>query len=957
MKPERWQQIEQLYHAALERASDERAAFLDQACDGDHTVRQEVESLLAYDEPAQHFIANPPDAIAADLLAAEQAPSPVGSSLGPYQVLALLGRGGMGEVYRARDDRLGREVAIKLLPAAFSTDRERLRRFEQEARAAGMLNHPNVLTIYDIGTHAGAPFIVSELLAGETLRERLRGEALPQRRVVDYALQIARGLQAAHEKGIVHRDLKPENLFITKDGRVKILDFGLAKLKPTPTGPLAGVDTQASTQPLGTAPGVVMGTVGYMAPEQVRAEEVDQRADIFAFGAILYELLSGRRAFQGRTAVEVLNAILKEEPPELAASGREVPASLERVVKHCLEKDPAGRFQSIGDVAFCLNWLDGAADSISASQSQAAILTKSYGRLGWIAAAAMLLVASTLFILYSQSRRPSGSLPAQATIKQLTSYTGTETEGALSPDGRHFAFVSEKGGAPDIWVRQVSGGDPLRITNDEAIESDLTYTPDGENIYYVSQGAIWRVGALGGTPRKVVQDARAPSLSADGKRLSYVKSIPGNRGAIEIANADGSASRRLYEDLGISDAKLSPDSRWVAYSSGGLFAPRPLKLIDVRSGEARIISSHVEDQILYLAWLPDSRRLVVSRTYGSGTFQTPLEIELVSIDGDEPRRLTLGVNTQFRSPSLSADGERLLLTMSQHQREIWTVPLGPDPKVNGTNAKLLLDSGWDPLWTSVSRDGGTILFNGRATGSSNLWTMPADASAPSRQITTFSGKTVAHSSLSPDGTRIAYASNQTGNSEIWIMNIDGSNPVQLTHDPAEDFWPFWSPDGSWLAFGSLRGGEYRVWKVPVSGGQAVRVSDEPAVRGDWIGDRLILSGGRSLAIVIVEAGTGKVLRKIGEPGQGLVGLPVWSPDGRRFTALRRDNYLKDSIWIFDADTGQGRLAVEFPGRFHVLFRAAWGKDAKSLIVNRVETISHICLIENFLPDDSRPYPE
>src|SRR5688572_6206508 len=252
MKPERWQQIEQLYHATLEREPEQRAAFLDAACAGDRTVRHEVESLLAYDEQAQRFINTPPDEVAAEMLAAQQPQSLIGSSLNYYKILSLVGRGGMGEVYRALDSRLGREVAVKLLPAAFSTDQERLRRFEQEARAAGMLNHPNVLTIYDIGSREGAPYIVSELLTGETLRERLSKGALPPRRVVDYALQIARGLAAAHDKGIVHRDLKPENLFVTKDGRVKILDFGLAKLKPPPTG----FDTNASTHLVGTAPGM-----------------------------------------------------------------------------------------------------------------------------------------------------------------------------------------------------------------------------------------------------------------------------------------------------------------------------------------------------------------------------------------------------------------------------------------------------------------------------------------------------------------------------------------------------------------------------------------------------------------------------------------------------------------------------------------------------------------------------
>jgi len=275
-----------------------------------------------------------------------------GTLLGPYKILAPLGAGGMGEVYRARDSRLGREVAVKVLPAAFSADADRLRRFEQEARSASALNHPNILTIHDIGTHEGAPYVVSEVLEGETLRDRLAGAALPARKAIDYAVQIAHGLAAAHEKGIVHRDLKPENLFVTKDGRVKILDFGLAKL--TRQEAPSGDETSAPTLPGVTEPGIVMGTVGYMSPEQVRGLTVDARSDIFSFGAILYEMLAGKAAFAGITPADRMSAILKEEPAELAQSVAGTSPSLERIVRRCLEKSPEERFQSARDLAFAL---------------------------------------------------------------------------------------------------------------------------------------------------------------------------------------------------------------------------------------------------------------------------------------------------------------------------------------------------------------------------------------------------------------------------------------------------------------------------------------------------------------------------------------------------------------------------------------------------------------------------
>jgi serine/threonine protein kinase len=277
-----------------------------------------------------------------------------GLKLGPYEIQSSLGAGGMGEVYRARDARLDRTVAIKVLPASFSSDRDRLQRFAQEARAAAGLNHPNILSIYDIGEDQGAPYIVSELLEGETLRDRLRIGAISVRKAVDFALQAARGLAAAHEKGIVHRDLKPENIFLTNDGHVKILDFGLAKLT-RPEGESGAAD--AATVQAVTEPGLVMGTVGYMSPEQVRGKAADARSDLFAFGAILYEMISGKRAFHGETAADTMSAILKEDPSELSETARNVPPGLERIVRHCLEKNPGQRFQSARDLAFDLEVL------------------------------------------------------------------------------------------------------------------------------------------------------------------------------------------------------------------------------------------------------------------------------------------------------------------------------------------------------------------------------------------------------------------------------------------------------------------------------------------------------------------------------------------------------------------------------------------------------------------------
>jgi len=371
--PERWQEVKNVLASALERAPQERRAYLDQAC-AEPDLRREVESLLAaHEQGNSSFIEQSVNT---------SPPLEKGAQLGQYTILARIGAGGMGEVYKARDTRLSRDVAIKVLPSFLSHDPDRLRRFEQEARAAAALNHPNILAVYQMGTYEGAPYLVSELLEGATLREHLARGRTPLRKVIDYGVQIARGLAAAHEKGIVHRDLKPENLFVTKDGRVKILDFGLAKL----TEPSWPLDSKAPTVSRATEPGVVMGTVGYMAPEQVNGKPADHRADIFAFGTVLYEMLTGKRAFQKATSVETMSAILHEDPPGVSQLVPAVPSALERVVHRCLEKEPEQRFQSGSDLAFALEALS------ECGSPSIAIIARPRARRIWPRAAAALIV-------------------------------------------------------------------------------------------------------------------------------------------------------------------------------------------------------------------------------------------------------------------------------------------------------------------------------------------------------------------------------------------------------------------------------------------------------------------------------------------------------------------------------------------------------------------------------------
>jgi serine/threonine protein kinase len=874
-----------------------------------------------------------------------------GTRLGPYEILSPLGAGGMGEVYRARDPRLRRDVAIKVLPSHLSSDFDRLSRFEKEARAVSALNHPNIVTIHEIAEAGSFRFLVMELVSGSTLRQLLAAGPMPFRKLLALAAQLAGGLARAHGAGIVHRDLKPENIMVTADGVAKILDFGLAKVEPPRAE--GSPSSQLATETRGTEPGVVLGTVGYMSPEQASGRPLDFRSDQFSFGTILYEMASGQRAFSRATAVETLAAIVREEPAPLGSVRPDMPAPFRWVIERCLAKDPGERYSSTDDLARDLATLR---DRLPETAAPVAAPSRSLRWMmiaGW--ALAFLFLGLLLLSSVRARRTSTPSAGAEATITQLTNYGESEGPGAISPDGRQFAFVSDKGGSPDIWVRQVSGGEPLQITRDDAIEADLAYAPDGESLYYATLGTerptIWRIPALGGTSRKIVEGARYPSPAADGKRLAYARArgpdflIWVGKGSIEIAGADGTDARKLYEGKGIGPISWSPDGRRLAFTQAEFFEARNLHILDVESAQEHPVTRFPSGSVNSEAWLPDSRSLVYSRESQSVLGSTA-DLGILSSEGELLRRLTLAVNSRFIDPSVAANGKRLLSTTETYQNEVWRVPLGPDPESNGKNAVRLLDSSWDPFWTQVSRDGATLLFNSTAAGSRNLWTMPLDGKAPPRQITFLSGSVLTHSALSPDRSRVAYASHQTGVSKIWVANVDGSNAVALTDGPAQDFWPAWSPDGKWIAFGSLRGGNPQLWKVPSAGGKAEAITREGGFRGDWSPTDNRIVYWKAGELQVAEVDSGRVLLKI--PAADLIwALPVWSPDGRYFSAMREEAHGNSSLWMFDAKTGERRLAAMLPAGFHTIFRAAWSGDGRSLIVNRHREISHIVLLENF----------
>jgi len=455
-----------------------------------------------------------------------------GTKLGPYEILGAIGAGGMGEVYRAKDARLGRTVAIKVLPSSFAADRERLQRFAQEARSAAALNHPNILSIFDIGDgESGSPYVVSELLEGETLRDRLRNGPLPTRKAIEYALQTARGLAVAHEKGIVHRDLKPENLFITEDNRVKILDFGLAKLTAPESN---GHGADAPTVQAVTEPGLIMGTDGYMAPEQVRGKPADQRSDIFAFGAILYEMVSGKRAFHGETAADTMSAILKEDVPELAETARNVPPGLDRIVRHCLEKSPTQRFQSTGDLAFDLESLTEVSSAGSRSGVQAAakqaVAASSRRRVLQIAGAVVGVLVIGALGWWLGSRGGRTTIPE---YQQVTFRTGYIDNARFTPDGSIVYQAAWDGGERQLYMArtQENGARELGLKDADLLAiskiGELAVRLNSINLTgYAVTGTLARVPMSGGSPRGVLDNLQDADWAPDGEQMAVVRRDP-----------------------------------------------------------------------------------------------------------------------------------------------------------------------------------------------------------------------------------------------------------------------------------------------------------------------------------------------------------------------------------------------------------------------------------------------
>jgi Tol biopolymer transport system component/serine/threonine protein kinase len=757
----------------------------------------------------------------------------VGKVLAQYQISEKLGEGGMGVVWKARDTHLDRFVALKTLSAEKLADPERKRRFVQEAKAASALNHPNIVHIYDIAEADGVQFIAMEYVAGKTLDQLIGRKGLRLNEVLKYAVQIADALAKSHSAGIIHRDLKPSNIMVTENGLVKVLDFGLAKLAETATGEFGETATVRAPDAPSTEEGTVVGTTAYMSPEQAEGKKVDARSDIFSFGSVLYEMVTGRRAFHGDSKLSTLSAILKDEPKPVSSITPDVPRDLEKIITRCLRKDPERRFQHMDDLKVAL--LDLKEESESGKLSAVSAIRRR-SLLPWLAATAVLLLAVVGVGLWLQ-RPASHAVPKTV---PLTSYPGHQITPAFSPDGKQVAFAwdGEKEDNFDIYVKLVDAGEPLRLTTNPARDSWPAWSPDGRYIAFCRElsdhAEIWMVPALGGAERKVgraaLQSPMSPGCglawSPDGKYLALVdNNAPPEPYSVFLFSLETGDRRKLTapptESVGDRNPRFSPDGSAIAFVRASSAAPTddvyvlPINADGPSGNEPRRLTHH-EQSIWGLDWTADGRRIVYSLGRAGST-----NLLTIPVSGGAPERLAVTGENATRL-SISRTGSRLVYSRRLFDSNIWRIP-GPNSSDTKSAPSRVIASTQEDLDPQFSPDGANIVFESGRTGNPEIWVCDREGRNPV-QLTSFNGTQLGSPRWSPDSRWIAFDSSKAGNEDIYVMSADGGHSRRLTNGPSNNVRPSWSQDGRWIYFGSNRSGDWQIWMEPAQGGTAMQVT-------------------------------------------------------------------------------------------------------------------------------------
>jgi serine/threonine protein kinase/Tol biopolymer transport system component len=766
-----------------------------------------------------------------------------GTKLGPYEIVARIGAGGMSEVYRAHDARIRRDVAVKVLPPTYAKFADRLHRFEQEARAVGALNHPNLLTIFDAGTADGKPYMVTELLDGQTLRGHLRESGvpvkLPIRKAVDYSIQIANGLAAAHERGIVHRDLKPENLFVTKDGRVKILDFGVAKLRSADDFALSDDDTMEQD----TSPGTVIGTVGYMSPEQVRGQPVDHRSDLFSLGTLMYEMVAAEHPFRSDSPADTMSAILREEPPDPSDANPNVTPGLERVIRHCLEKSPAQRFQSARDLAFQLETLSSGSGTMPTVETPLLSRRKTAA----IATGAALLLVGAVAGWLVRGRVDTRQRPA-VSFSQLTYDDSLEMSPSVAPDGETFVFSREGPGGPDIFLQRVHGRNAINLTKRcAAADTQPAFSPDGSQIAYRSScegGGLFVMGATGESARRVIDACFNPSWSHDGKELV----------------------------CGTESVGFTPTSRGTMSS---------LWIVDVQSGVRRLLLARDGVQP---SWSPNGHRIAYWGIVGESAQR---DLWTIAPGAKDRKKAIVRVTNDAAvdwNPVWSPDGQYLYFGSDRSgAMNLWRVRIDEKSgKTSGEPEPVTVPAHFSGHY-SIARDGGRLLFASidQAEAMRAVTFDPIAGATVGEAKPIVAGSFLVFSSqVSPDGRFVA-VTNRSGQEDLFVAELATGEIRQLTNDAARDRGATWSADGSKIYFYSQRDADrYEIWSIHADGSNLARVT---TTRGRSVWYPAASSDGTRISFYNDEntyVQTAGRIEPLPPAPDGLhPAMTAWSPDG------------------------------------------------------------------------------
>ena len=816
---------------------------------------------------------------------------PAGTKLGSYEVTALLGEGGMGAVYRARDSRLNRDVAIKVISLTLAADDTAMSRFEREAMAVASLSHPNILSIFEFSRAGNTPFVVMELVAGETLRARLDHGPIPARKAIAYALQIAKGLGAAHARGLVHRDLKPENVMVSADDHVKILDFGLAKSTPSNSD----ATQMGATKLAETTPGMVVGTFGYMAPEQVRGLAIDHRADIFAFGAVLYEMLAGARAFKGETAADTMSAILTKDPPDLDQQRLAISPGLDRIIRRCLEKTPDLRFQSANDLAFALDTLSvgsgatsGSAATMAAPPDAAAPRPQtSRHLLPWILAGAAIVAAIAGWI----PRAPAAAPIRFDKFTRISELAGEETSPSLSPDGSTVAYAVRVNNGWDIYSQRVGGRNATPIVADpQRNEGGPAFSPDGSSIAFHesdADGGIFVAGATGESVRRVSDIGFHPAWSPDGKRIAFTTEEIGDpasrlgEATLYVVDAAGGTPKKIVEGDGAQPAWSPSGDRLVYWSNTG--GQRDLYTVSA-SGGARVALTNDPSIDWSPVWAPDGRAVYFSseRNGAMNLWRIAMDQSSGKATG-EPEPVTLGMQASAGLPSFSKDGSRL--AFRSRIGSVNPVALPFDPVTLKVGDPRLLDSRTNiRVPSAVSHDGSLIAYFSIGDRQEDLFVGPPGGSM--RRVIDDVARDRAPM-FTPDDKSLIFYSNRIGSWQVWKIGLDGSGLQQITSLPAGAVYAVLSPKGDAVAASGDDGRS--TFMTPLAAGGTSRALEGTTLNGtffnahDWSPDGARLAGalgsasGRSVGAAIYDLAT-KTTTQISADETYAV---RWLPDSRR----------------------------------------------------------------------------